>query len=264
LDPTETINYVSSHDNQILWDIVEYKMGTGADMDERVRATAQAMDVVLLGQGVPFFHMGDDMIRSKSMESDSYDSGDWFNRVDWTGTTNGWKSGLPNAGKDSGNWATIQPLLVNTNIAPAAADITKMSTHFQAMLTLRKSSPLFRLKTAADIMTRVDFPDPYSGPNQVPALLVMTISDAACAGGSIDPDRSGLVVIVNAGVTAQDVTIPGTSGGTFSIPAALSSDPLLPANQATWNGTAFHVKAHTTAVFERPDSEAAGLPCNTR
>jgi len=114
------------------------------------------------------------------------------------------------------------------------------------------------------VMARVDFPDPYSGPNQVPALLVMTISDAACAGGDLDPTRSGLVVIVNAGVTAQDVTVPGTSGGTFSIPTALSTDPLLPANQATWNGTVFHVKPRTTAVFERPQGEAAGLPCNTR
>ena len=52
--------------------------------------------------------------------------------------------------------------------------------------------------------------------------------------------------------------------GTFSIPTALSTDPLLPANQATWNGTVFHVKPRTTAVFERPQGEAAGLPCNTR
>ena len=263
-DPQETINYVSSHDNQILWDIVQYKMPTARTMDDRVRAAAQAMDVVLLGQGVPFFHMGDDMIRSKSMEHDSYDSGDWFNRVDWTATTNAWKSGLPNSGKDSGNWPTIRPIFSNSNIAPTGADITMMSTHFQAMLALRKASPLFRLQTAADVMKRVDFPDPYSGPNQTPAVLVMTITDAACAGGNLDLTRSGIVVIVNAGVTAQDVTIPGTSGGAFTIPAALSSDPLLPANQATWNGTAFHVKARTTAVFERPDSEAAGLPCNTR
>jgi pullulanase-type alpha-1,6-glucosidase len=263
-DPSETINYVSSHDNQILWDIVQYKLPTGRTMDDRVRAVAQAMDVVLLGQGVRFFHMGDDMLRSKSMEHDSYDSGDWFNRIDWTGTSNGWRSGLPNAGKDSGNWPTIRPIFADTSIAPAAADITKMGTHFQAMLALRKASPLFRLRSAADVMARVDFPDPYSGPNQVPALLVMTISDAACAGGDLDPTRSGLVVIVNAGVTAQDVTVPGTSGGTFSIPTALSTDPLLPANQATWNGTVFHVKPRTTAVFERPQGEAAGLPCNTR
>ena len=86
-DPQETINYVSSHDNQILWDIVQYKMPTGRSMDDRVRAAALAIDVVLLGQGIPFIPMGDDLLRSKSMERDSYDSGDWFNRVDWTGAS---------------------------------------------------------------------------------------------------------------------------------------------------------------------------------
>ena len=266
-DPQETINYVSSHDNQILWDIVQYKLPTARTMDERVRAVAQAMDVVMLGQGVRFFHMGDDLLRSKSMEHDSYDSGDWFNRVDWTGTGNGWKSGLPNSGKDSANWNTIRPIFANANIAPAASDISRMSAHFRAMLALRKASPLLRLQTAADVMTRVDFPDPYSGPNQTPGLLVMTISDAACAGTGIDPGRSGLVVIVNAGVTAVDVTIPGTAAGdTFNIPAALSADPLL-VGRADWSATSsgkFHAEARTTAVFERPQTETAGLPCNTR
>jgi pullulanase len=266
-DPQETINYVSSHDNQILWDIVQYKLPTARTMDDRVRAVAQAMDVVLLGQGVRFFHMGDDLLRSKSMEHDSYDSGDWFNRIDWTGASNGWKSGLPNSGKDSGNWNTIRPIFADASIAPAAADITKMSTHFQAMLALRKASPLFRLQTAADVMKRVDFPDPYAGPDQTPALLVLTISDAACAGTDLDPARSGIVVIINAGITAQDVTIPGTAAGdTFTVPAALAADPLL-GNRADWSVTTpgkFHVSARTTAVFERPQSEAAGLACNTR
>ena len=200
------------------------------------------------------------------MEHDSYDSGDWFNRIDWTGASNGWKSGLPNSGKDSGNWNTIRPIFANANIAPTAADITKMSGHFRTMLALRKASPLFRLQTAADVMKRVDFPDPYSGPNQTPGLLVMTISDAACAGTDIDPNRSGVVVIVNAGVTAVDVTIPGTaSGDTFDVPDALLLDPLL--LSADWDATTpgkFHVAARTTAVFERPQSEAAGLPCNSR
>ena len=270
-DPQESINYVSSHDNQILWDIVQYKMPTGRTMDDRVRAVAQAMDVVLLGQGIPFFHMGDDLLRSKSMEHDSYDSGDWFNRVDWSGTTNGWKSGLPNSGKDSGNWPTVRPIFADGSIAPAAADITKMSSHFQAMLKLRKASPLFRLPSAAEVMKRVDFPDPvsgdpYSGPNQVPALLVMTISDTCSGLADLDATRSGLVVIVNAGITARDVSIPGTSGGTFTVPTVLtgpSGDPLL-GTRASWNGTVFHVEPRTTAVFERPQAETAGLACNTR
>lgn len=35
---------------------------------------------VSLLQGIPFFHAGDEMLRSKSLDRDSYNSGDWFNR----------------------------------------------------------------------------------------------------------------------------------------------------------------------------------------
>jgi len=38
--------------------------------------------------GVPFIHAGDDLLRSKSLDRDSYNSGDHFNRVDWTGSDN--------------------------------------------------------------------------------------------------------------------------------------------------------------------------------
>jgi len=259
-DPQETINYVSSHDNQILWDIVQYKMPTARTMTERVKATAVAMDVVLLGQGIPFMHLGDDLLRSKSMERDSYDSGDWFNRVDWTGATNGWRSGLPNAGKDQGNWPIIQPLFANGNIAPTAADIGKMSAHVQAMLKLRRSSPLFRLRTADQVIKRVSFAN--AGPSQVPALIVMTVSDASCAGTSLDPARGGLVVLVNGGPTQQSFTVPNTSG-TFAVPAALAGDPLGGGtfDGSTASGASFTVPARTTAVFEQAEG-GQGVPCN--
>jgi pullulanase/glycogen debranching enzyme len=48
-----------------------------------------------LSQGVPFFHAGDELLRSKSLDRNSYDSGDWFNRLDYTYQTNNWGVGLP-------------------------------------------------------------------------------------------------------------------------------------------------------------------------
>ena len=36
-------------------------------------------------QGVAYFHAGIDTLRSKSLDRNSYDSGDWFNRIDWSG-----------------------------------------------------------------------------------------------------------------------------------------------------------------------------------
>ena len=36
--------------------------------------------ILALGHGVPLFHAGDEVLRSKSLDRDSYNSGDWFNR----------------------------------------------------------------------------------------------------------------------------------------------------------------------------------------
>ena len=50
-----------------------------------------------LGQGIPFFHAGDELLRSKSLDRNSYNSGDWFNKLDFTYQSNNWGVGLPPA-----------------------------------------------------------------------------------------------------------------------------------------------------------------------
>jgi pullulanase/glycogen debranching enzyme len=261
-DPQEEITYASAHDNQNLWDIQQYKLPTGLSTADRVRALNVALDVVLLGQGVPFLHMADERLRSKSMDKDSYNSGDWFNRVDWTGADTGWKSGLPTAAKDQGNWATIRPIFANANIAPTQANVTAGSAHFEEMLKVRKSSRLFRLTTSADVLKRVDFL--YAPPNDIPGLIVMTITDAVCGGDDLDPARDALVVLVNADKQAHTVTVPGASGFTLHAALAASADPVV--KTASVSGADFTVPARTTAVFEQLQraTRGAGLPCNTR
>ncbi|HSB21204.1 MAG TPA: pullulanase-type alpha-1,6-glucosidase [Anaeromyxobacteraceae bacterium] len=262
LDPQEVINYVSAHDNQVLFDIIQHKLPTGRSMADRVRDQNLAEDTVLLGEGIPFVHMGDDLLRSKSMDKNSYDSGDWFNRVDWTGATNGWRSGLPSAGDNQANWPVILPVFADASIAPSAADIAAASAHFQEMLRVRKSSPLFRLATGADVKTRVDFLN--YGPAQVPGVIVMTITDGTCAGADLDPGRDALVVILNADAASHTMTVPGASGFALHPVLAASADPVV--RTAAAAGADFTVPARTSAVFELPQAGAqgAGLPCNTR
>jgi pullulanase len=55
-------------------------------------------------QGIPFFHAGDDTLRSKSLDRDSYNSGDWFNRLDFTYETNNFGVGLPPEEKNGEKW----------------------------------------------------------------------------------------------------------------------------------------------------------------
>ena len=124
-----------------------------------------ALDTVLLGQGVPFFHLGDDLLRSKSMDANSYDSGDWFNRVDWSGSHQ--RAGRPASPAP----ATTRPTGPSSRASsrcrrrpPGRPHIASASAHVQEMLRVRKSSPLFRLTTGADVMKRVDFLNVGPGP----------------------------------------------------------------------------------------------------
>jgi pullulanase-type alpha-1,6-glucosidase len=262
LQPQDTINYVSAHDNQTLWDIAQYKLPHVTSTADRVRAHGLALDTILLGQGIPFVHLGDDLLRSKSEDRNSYDSGDWFNRVDWTGTSNAWKVGLPPAGDNSGDWPLITTLFGLAPAAAGAADIAAASAHFRETLEVRWSSPLFRLRTGADVKKRVDYLN--GGPGQVPGLIVMTITDGTCAGADLDLGRDALVVIVNADKVAHSFAVVGATGFTLHPVQQGSADPVV--RTSSFGAGTFTVPARTTAVFEQVQAGAqgAGLPCNTR
>jgi len=121
--PIEAVNYVSVHDNQDLFDTVEVKSAEGDSSAVRARRQVLAMSLVALGQGVPFFMAGDDLLRSKDMDQNSYDSGDWFNKIDWTGQGNNWGIGLPIASQNQNQWSFEQPLLANAALKPTPAEI---------------------------------------------------------------------------------------------------------------------------------------------
>ncbi|MCH94072.1 pullulanase 1 chloroplastic-like, partial [Trifolium medium] len=78
------VNYVSAHDNETLFDIVSLKTPMDIGVAERCRINHLATSVIALSQGIPFFHSGDEILRSKSLDRDSYNSGDWFNRYSVT------------------------------------------------------------------------------------------------------------------------------------------------------------------------------------
>ena len=84
-DPSETVTYVDAHDNETLFDVLQYKLPQATAMADRVRMNTVALATTALSQGPSFWHAGTDLLRSKSLDRNSYDSGDWFNRIDWTG-----------------------------------------------------------------------------------------------------------------------------------------------------------------------------------
>jgi len=79
--PGESINYVACHDNKTLRDkLAEDKSLSPA---QRSRAQRLANAAVILSQGVPFLHSGQELERSKRGEHNSYNLPDSINRIDW-------------------------------------------------------------------------------------------------------------------------------------------------------------------------------------
>ena len=239
-DPQENIVYVSAHDNQILFDAIQAKAPADATITDRVRMNNLAISVVMFSQGVPFFHAGNDTLRSKSFDPDSYNSGDWFNRLDWTYESNSWGVGLPIKG--TGQWDIYKPLLADPNLAPAKSDITFASDVFREFLQIRKSSKLFRLETEAQVKKNLSFLN--TGPQQTPGLIVMRLQDTS----DLDPNYQEVVVLFNA--RPEDLTYidPGITGNYILHPIQQNSvDEVV--KGASYFNSSFTVPARTTAVF---------------
>jgi pullulanase len=211
--PQENIIYVSAHDNETLFDALQYKLPASATLEDRIQAQSLALSVVAFSQGVPFFHAGSELLRSKSMDRDSYDSTDWFNALDWTYNDNGWGHGLPLQDKNGENWPLIQPLLANPDSAPSQSEILQMQDLFKQWINIRQSSPLFRLQTAEQIQNQLRFHN--TGPDQVPGLIVMSISDDPA--NELDPNYGAIFVLWNAAPEEAQFTLEGYEIGNLEL-----------------------------------------------
>ena len=243
--PIEAVNYCSVHDNQDLFDAVQLKSSFNDNIATRTRRQVLAMSLVLLGQGVPFFQGGDEMLRSKDMDQNSYDSGDWFNKVDWSGNTANWGIGLPLASQNGGQWPIMMPLLSNPAYTPEPENIASSSAAVREFMQIRYSSRLFRMPTFGEVQQNLSFLN--TGPNQIPGLIVMKLD---ANGGDYGP-YGNIVVIFNA--TNEQVTF--TDAGLQGIRLQLhpvqqgSSDTLTRQSSFDSQQGAARVAALTTAVF---------------
>ncbi len=253
-DPQEVISYVSKHDNQTLWDNNQYKIASSVPTEDRVRMQLLGLSFPLFGQGVPFIHMGSELLRSKSMQRDSYDSGDWFNRVDFSKQDNNWNVGLPRQDKDGDNWPLILTILADTNADPTATDIDLADRVFRELLSIRNSSPLFHLTTRDEVMKRVDFRN--TGKHQIPGVIAMSIDDGLSAGADLDSQHEAIVVIFNGTNQSQTLDIPGASG--FALHPVQQSSADTRIRSASVSGSQFTVPALTTTVFVKAQSGAQG------
>ncbi|SET87663.1 type I pullulanase [Paenibacillus sp. NFR01] len=157
--PAETVNYVTAHDNLNLWDKIlvteglrqaahlpdlhDGRLRSGGDLfaaiaaanpyigveeqdvfaSPAVRRSLLANALVLTSQGIPFLHAGDEMLRSKFGDHNSYRSGDAINGIRWE------------------NKRRFAPVF----------------NYYKGLIALRREHPAFRLRGRLEIERHMEF-----------------------------------------------------------------------------------------------------------
>ncbi len=234
--PGDALAYVDAHDNESLFDALAYKLPTDTPAAGRARMQVLAMATAALSQGPALSQAGSDLLRSKSLDRNSFDSGDWFNAIHWNcADGNGFGRGLPPAADNRSKWDHARPLL--TTVKAGCADITAASAAYRDLLKIRTTEKAFSLTTATEVQRRLSFP--LSGKDETPGVITMRLGD--------------LVIVFNATPQQQRQRI-GTLAGTpyhlHPVQAAGADEIVKSASFTTGSGT-FTVPARTVAVFTR-------------
>jgi pullulanase len=120
--PGETINYVTSHDNYTLWDKIAYSNGQDSEED-RIKMDELAQAVIMTAQGVAFMQGGEEFLRTKHGNNNSYNAGDAINAFDWG----------------------------------RKAQYKEVFDYYTGLIRLRRNHPAFRLPTAEAIQQHLAF-----------------------------------------------------------------------------------------------------------
>ena len=199
--PGEVVNYVENHDNQTLFDINVLKLPLATTPNERARVQVLGMAINAFSQGVAYYHAGIDTLRSKSLDKNSFNAGDWFNRIDWSYQDNYFGTGLPQSDDNGKDWPLLKPYLARAAaIKPQPSDIAFARDAFRDLLAIRASSTLFRMRSTEDIVQRLRFFN--TGPQQEPTVLAAWIDGKGYPGAHF----AGLGYLVNVDKVAHTVT----------------------------------------------------------
>ncbi len=217
--PGEVVNYTENHDNLTLFDSNALRLPLETSRHERARVQVLGNALVLLAQGVAYLHAGQEVLRSKSLDRNSYNSGDAFNVVDWTGERGAFGLGLPPAWDNEDSWPQMRPVLERAaDIAPRADDAAFVNAWTQALLRIRRDSPLLRLERTEDVQAALRFLPVEGEPGVVIAHL-----DGGALPTTHPAHGQRLLVVLNTDPAARAVTLPDLAGVSWSLHPALDS-----------------------------------------
>jgi pullulanase-type alpha-1,6-glucosidase len=243
--PGEAITYVDAHDNEILFDSLAFKLPTSTGAADRARMQVLGLSAVVFGQGPGFVTAGSERLRSKSLDKNSYNSGDWFNQIRWDcADGNGFGAGLPRAVDNEARWPYAKPLLADPALVPPCAAIDLAAARYAELLRVRDSSPVFALGTASEVQKRLSFP--LSGTAETPGVITMTLD-----GTGLDRRWRSVTVVLNAtpGVASQTVAALRDADVALHPVLAESADPSVRSASFDAATGTFSVPGRTVAVF---------------
>ncbi|GAA0905150.1 pullulanase-type alpha-1,6-glucosidase [Streptomyces thermoalcalitolerans] len=232
--PGDALAYADAHDNESLFDALAFKLPKDTSAADRARMQVLAMATATLSQGPALSQAGTDLLRSKSLDRNSYDSGDWFNAIHWNcADGNGFGRGLPMAADNKAKWPYAKPLL--TSVTVGCPQIQAASAAYRDLLRIRTTEKVFSLATAAQVQKQLSFP--LSGRNETPGVITMKLGD--------------LVVVFNATPERQQQRIAALAGTHYRLHPvqAAGADPVVKTSSYRAATGTFTVPARTVAVF---------------
>ena len=169
--PGEVINYSACHDNHTFWDRLLLTTRTRADVDDadRIRMNKLGAVLVLTSQGIPFLHSGQEMLRTKGGDENSYNKPDSVNKIRWQ-----WK-----------------------------VDHKDVFEYYRGLIALRKEHPIFRMKTRQEVLENLKFFDDHLGLMVPPRCVAYQLTRGASADG-----WSKVVVLFNPNVKEERFPLP--------------------------------------------------------
>ncbi|WP_354670733.1 pullulanase-type alpha-1,6-glucosidase [Streptomyces flavofungini] len=237
--PGDALAYADAHDNESLYDALAFKLPPGTSAADRARMQVLASATATLSQGPALYQAGSDLLRSKSLDRNSYDSGDWFNAIHWDCRDgNGFGRGLPPAADNEPKWPYAKPLLADPALAPGCADIHGAAAAYRDLLRLRATAPEFSLATGERVQRELSFP--LSGtPGETPGVITMRLGS--------------LVVVFNATPREQSQHVAALKGKAYALhpTQARGADPVVKSAAYEKGSGTFRVPARTVAVFQR-------------
>ncbi|MFD7755059.1 pullulanase-type alpha-1,6-glucosidase [Streptomyces sp. NPDC059757] len=234
--PGDALAYADAHDNESLYDALAFKLPAATSAADRARMQVLAMSTAALSQGPSLSQAGSDLLRSKSLDRNSFDSGDWFNALHWDCRDgNGFGRGLPSAADNESKWSYAKPLLTSAVLSPGCAQIKGASAAYQDLLTIRTTEKEFDLSTTEQVQSTLSFP--LSGKDETPGVITMRLGK--------------LVIVLNAtpGTEHQQVAeLAGKDYALHPVQAAGADSTVKKASYERSSGS-FTVPGRTVAVF---------------